>query len=57
VTYAVFMRRPVIGRPPAGGYLAEGSRRRGGAAVEIEVNYDEGKWVGAGEAMLYVPAR
>ena len=54
VTYAVFMRRPVIAAPRlAVDWLKEVDAARG-AAVEIEVNYDEGKWVGAGEAMLYV---
>ena len=54
VTYAVFMRRPVIAAPRlAVGWLKEVAAARG-AAVEIEVNYDEGKWVGAGEPMLYI---
>jgi nicotinate phosphoribosyltransferase len=48
------MRRPVTAAPRlAVTWLKEVAAARG-AAVEIEVNYDEGKWVGAGEAMLYV---
>jgi len=54
VTYAVFMRRPVISAPRlALDWLAEIARRRG-IAIDIDLRYPEGKWVGAGEPMFYV---
>ncbi|MGH6959416.1 MAG: nicotinate phosphoribosyltransferase [Dongiaceae bacterium] len=54
VTYAVFMRRPVISAPKlCVDWLNEVARARG-TAFDIEVNYPEGKWVGAGEPILYI---
>lgn len=54
VTYAVFMRRPVISAPRlALDWLKEIGRRRG-VTFEIDLRYPEGKWVGAGEPMFYV---
>ena len=55
VTYAVFMRRPVIAAPRlAVDWLKEVAAARG-AAVEIEVNYDEGKWVGRDRCQIECP--
>ncbi|WP_029008432.1 nicotinate phosphoribosyltransferase [Azospirillum halopraeferens] len=54
VTYAVFMRRPVVSAPRlAVDWLIAVSAQRG-VDVEVEVNYPEGKWVGAGEPMMYI---
>ena len=54
VTYAVFMRRPVISAPRlAVRWLGDVAKARG-VAIKIEVNYPEGKWVGAGEPILYL---
>ncbi|MEQ8356530.1 MAG: nicotinate phosphoribosyltransferase [Kiloniellaceae bacterium] len=54
VTYAVFMRRPVVCAPRlALDWLREIGRRRG-ANFEIDLRYPEGKWVGAGEPMFYL---
>src|SRR5579862_8589096 len=54
VTYAVFMRRPVISTPRlAVDFLRETAASRG-AIVDIELNYAEGEVVGAGEVILYV---
>ncbi len=54
VTYAVFMRRPVVCAPRlAVDWLQDIARRRG-VDLEIDLRYPEGKWVGAGEAMFYV---
>jgi nicotinate phosphoribosyltransferase len=54
VTYAVFMRRPVISAPRlAVEWLEEVARARG-TAFKVEINYPEGKWVGAGEPLLYI---
>lgn len=54
VTYALFMRRPVISAPqPALDWLDAVARRRG-FDYEIELRHPEGKWVGAGEPILYI---
>jgi len=54
VTYAIFMRRPVVCAPRlALDWLKEMAAERQ-AAVEIDQRYAEGKWVGAGEPMMYI---
>ncbi|MCH8002652.1 MAG: nicotinate phosphoribosyltransferase [Proteobacteria bacterium] len=54
VTYAVFLRRPVISAPRlAIDWLHEMAARRK-VRFDVELRYEEGKWVGAGEAILYV---
>ena len=54
VTYALFLRRPVISAPRlALDWLREVERTRG-ARCAIEVVHPEGAWVGAGEPILYV---
>ncbi len=54
VTYAVFMRRPVVSAPRlAVEWLRQVTKARG-TEIEIEVNYAEGRWVGAGEPILYI---
>ena len=54
VTYAVFMRRPVLFTPrPAVAWLKRIAKARG-VAFDIVENYKEGDWVGAGEPMLYI---
>jgi nicotinate phosphoribosyltransferase len=54
VTYAVFMRRPVVFAPRlALDWLKEMAADRQ-AKVEIDQRYVEGKWVGAGEPMMYI---
>lgn len=54
VTYAVFMRRPVIFAPKLAvdwlGCVADAR----GVAFDIELNYAEGEWVGAGEPLIYI---
>ena len=54
VTYAVFMRRPVVSAPRlALDWLqAIGLKRK--ASFDIDLRYDEGRWVGAGEPIMYV---
>ncbi len=53
VTYVVFMRRPVVFTPKlAIDWLREVCRQRG-TTVEIELVYEEGAWVGAGEPLFY----
>ena len=54
VTYAVFMRRPVISAPRlAIDWLAAVAAARG-TRFDIDLRYAEGKWVGAGEPLLYI---
>ena len=54
VTYAVFMRRPVVSAPKlAIDWLTAVGRERG-VDFKIEVMHAEGRWVGAGEPLLYV---
>jgi nicotinate phosphoribosyltransferase len=54
VTYAVFMRRPVIAALRLAVDWLEAVARERGFEIEIEQRYREGQWVGAGEPMLYV---
>jgi len=54
VTYAIFMRRPVVSAPRlAIEWLNRISGERG-AEVEIDLRYEEGRWVGAGEPLMYL---
>ncbi|MBK8158092.1 MAG: nicotinate phosphoribosyltransferase [Rhodospirillaceae bacterium] len=54
VTYAIFMRRPVISAPRlALAWLQQMAIERG-TEFEIDVQYEEGRWVGAGEPIMYV---
>lgn len=54
VTYAIFMRRPVVSAPRLAIEWLETVAGERGAAVEIDLRYEEGRWVGAGEALMYV---
>ena len=54
VVYAVFMRRPVICAPRLMTEWLRDVAAARGTAIEIETNYREGEWVGAGEPMLYL---
>jgi nicotinate phosphoribosyltransferase len=54
VTYAVFMRRPVVCAPRLAMDWVMAMARQRGVKVDIELRYPEGKWVGAGEPMMYV---
>lgn len=54
VTYAVFMRRPVVSAPRLMVEWLETIARERGTTFEIELNYIEGRWVGAGEPIAYV---
>lgn len=54
VTYAVFMRRPVVAAHRLALDWLEAMAAARGFAIEVEVNYPEGKWVGAGEPMLWI---
>src|SRR5437764_14210638 len=54
VTYAVFMRRPVISAPRFAVAFLESMAASRGERVEIELDHPEGAWVGAGEPILHV---
>ena len=57
VTYALFMRRPVISAPRlAMEWLTVVAKERS-TNFEIDLKYTEGKWVGAGEPIAYVTGR
>ena len=54
VTYAVFLRRPVISAPgPMLEWLSAVSRARA-TEFQIELTHPEGAWVGAGEPLIYL---
>src|SRR3954471_15604362 len=54
VTYAVFLRRPVVSAPRLMLEWLEGVAAARGTAFEIEVMHPEGTWVGAGDPILYI---
>jgi nicotinate phosphoribosyltransferase len=54
VTYAVFMRRPVISAPRLALDWLHTVQRERGAEVAIDTVHSEGSWVGAGEPMMYI---
>ncbi len=54
VTYAVFMRRPVLSTPRLAVDWLRGVTDERHAAVDVELVHEEGAWVGAGEPMLYI---
>jgi nicotinate phosphoribosyltransferase len=53
-TYAVFLRRPVIATPRLMVEFVERAAKDRGAKIDIELNHQEGEWVGAGEPMVYL---
>ena len=54
VCYAVFMRRPVIFTPRLMVRWLQQVAEARGIDIGIDVNYQEGDWVGAGEPLLYI---
>jgi nicotinate phosphoribosyltransferase len=53
-TYAVFMRRPVISAPRlTADWLARVAAERR-TRFDVDLVYPEGKWVGAGEPIMYI---
>jgi len=53
-TYAVFMRRPVICTPRLLVDFLDAMAADRKTKFDIELNYQEGHWVGAGEPMMYI---
>lgn len=54
VTYAVFMRRPVISAPRIMLRWLDVMSASRGKTFDVELHYPEGDWVGAGEPLLYL---
>jgi nicotinate phosphoribosyltransferase len=54
VTYAVFLRRPVVSAPALMVEWLQAVAASRGVVFEIELMHQEGEWVGAGEPLLYV---
>ncbi|MDH3663863.1 MAG: nicotinate phosphoribosyltransferase [Alphaproteobacteria bacterium] len=54
VTYAVFMRRPVIFTPKLAIDWLEAMAAARGVSFDIELLFQEGDWVGAGEPLMYI---
>ncbi|HEX6979976.1 MAG TPA: nicotinate phosphoribosyltransferase [Alphaproteobacteria bacterium] len=54
VTYAVFMRRPVICTPRLALEWLQSVAAARGVRFDIDLRYKEGEWVGAGEPMMYI---
>jgi nicotinate phosphoribosyltransferase len=54
VTYAVFMRRPVISAPRLMVEWLEAVAVARGTTFDVELMYPEGEWVGAGEPLSYI---
>lgn len=54
VTYAIFLRRPVISAPRLMiDWLALAADARG-EKFDVDLRYPEGNWVGAGEPLIYI---
>ncbi len=54
VTYALFMRRPVISAPKLAIDWLENMAARRNVRFTVDLRFDEGRWVGAGEPVMYV---
>ncbi len=54
VTYAMFLRRPVISAPGLMLSWLEQVAAMRGARFEVEVTHPEGSWTGAGEPLVYI---
>lgn len=54
VTYAVFMRRPVLFTPRLMIEWLEKMAASRNTEFDIKLNYQEGEWVGAGEPLMYI---
>ena len=54
VTYAVFLRRPVISAPRIAVDWLRAVAAQRATAFDIELMHEEGDWVGAGDPLLYL---
>ncbi len=54
VTYAVFLRRPVVAAPRLMLAWLRAVAASRGTIFQIEIMHEEGQWVGAGDPLLYI---
>jgi nicotinate phosphoribosyltransferase len=54
VTYAVFLRRPVVCAPRLAVEFLQSVSLARGTPFELDLKYAEGEWVGAGDPLLYI---
>ncbi|GBQ29346.1 nicotinate phosphoribosyltransferase [Gluconacetobacter azotocaptans] len=54
VTYALFIRRPVISAPRLMTEWLDGVARARGISLSYDIMFPEGAWVGAGEPLIYI---
>ena len=54
VTYAIFMRRPVLSAPALALAWLDSMMTARGLTVDIDLCYAEGVWVGAGQPLCYI---
>ena len=54
VTYACFMRRPVVSAPRLAIEWLQAMAEKRQTKIQIDLQYREGRWVGAGEPILYI---
>lgn len=54
VTYAIFMRRPVICAPRIATRWLEAMGKARGTRFLIELTHKEGEWIGAGDPIMYL---
>ena len=54
VTYALFLRRPCVSAPRLAIAWLEGVAAERGINFDIDLRYEESRWVGAGEPLIYV---
>lgn len=54
VTYAVFLRRPVVSAPRLAIDWLQAVAEERGTEIRIELMHKEGEWVGAGDPILYI---
>jgi nicotinate phosphoribosyltransferase len=54
VTYAIFLRRPVISAPRLMLNWLNMAAALRGTEIEVDLTYHEGDWVGAGEPIVYL---
>ena len=54
VTYAVFIRRPVVSAPRLAVSWLQAVMADRSTSAEVELCYPEGKWVGAGDPLMYI---
>ena len=57
VTYAVFMRRPVLSAPMLAVTWLESMLQHRGVSYQLDLRHPEGSWVGAGDPILYISGK